>query len=168
MLTPRNIVNYANPSSFNCCNEQQQLDFILHHEITKAQFEAIEAWFNGPNPKPAPFIVSGVDMDMLISNADCKTQAVAILGDITKLGHAEISIALMTYQEIQNNTLPYYIGAYGTDLFAGLMKIKNADAFHFCKCTYTYSTNPNQKLNGVIFIATANGTPVYYADYMPL
>lgn len=167
-LTPKNVVNYYNPTEFNCGDAQQQADFMLHHEITEAQFKAIEAWFNGPNPKSAPFIVSGVDMDNLISNADCKTEAVVISGDITKLGHPEMNVSLMTYSDLMPNLPENVIGVYGIDLFAGLMKTKNADAFHFCKGTYTYSTNPNQKLESAIFIAYANGAPVYYADFMPI
>ena len=96
MLTLNNAVEYSNPSGFDCGTPDQQEAFLSFHEITKTQFDAVVGWFNGPNPKPAPFIVSGVDMDNLISNADCKTEAVVIFGDITTLGQTGMSIDLMT------------------------------------------------------------------------
>lgn len=165
MLTPTSTVNYSDPTSFNCGNEQQQLDFLTNHEITQAQFNTIVAWFNGPNAVPAPYVVSGLDMNNLIGTADCQTEAVVILGDITTLGHTEMDIALMTYAEIQNNAPANFLGAYGIDLFAGLMKLKDADAFNFYKGTYTYTSNPNQKLESAIFVAYANQEPVYYGEF---
>jgi hypothetical protein len=42
-----------------------------------------------------------------------------------------------------------------------------ADAFHFYRGTYTYTTNPGVKMSGIVFVATANGAPVYYADFIP-
>jgi hypothetical protein len=166
MLTPTNTVNYSDPNSFNCGTEQQQLAFIANHEITKAQFDVIVAWFNGPNSVPAPYVVSGLDMTNLIGTANCQTEAVVLLGDITTLGHTDMNIDLMTYQDISNNPPANFLGAYGIDLFAGLMKLKGADAFNFYKGTYTYTTNPNQKLESAMFVAYANEEPVYYAEYI--
>ncbi len=165
MLTPRNTVNYSDPTSFNCGVDQQQLDFITYHEITQAQFNTIVAWFNGPNAVPAPYIVSGLDMTNLIGTANCQTEAVVILGDITTLGHTDMNIILMTYLDITNNAPANFLGAYGTDLFAGLIKQKNADSFHFYKGTYTYTINPNQKLESAIFVAYSNDVPVYYGEF---
>lgn len=168
MLTPNNAVDYSNPAAFKCGDTQLQAAFMAHHKITEADFVAITTWFNGNATLPAPYIVSGVDMDNLIAGADCKTVAVIVTGDISLLGHTDMNVSLMTYTDLNNNRPEDFIGAYGIDLFEGLKVEKEADAFHFYKGTYNYSTNPEQKLESAIFIAYANGQPVYYADFSSL
>jgi len=167
MLTPNNAVDYSNPSGFDCGTPDQQAAFLTYHRISKEQFDAVVAWFNGPNTIPAAYTKSKSDIISLISGANCNVDAVVLMGDITKLGQTDLEISLMTYDDINSSTSSELLAFIGLDLFAGLIAEKNADAFHFYKGTYTYTTNPGVKMSCIVFVATANGAPVYYADYIP-